>query len=263
MKRGLFKREYTRTAYIQLDTSKCKACWKCIEACNNNVIGKIDIFFHKHVKFIEGNNCTGCHKCIDICVNGALLKANKNEKELTGHKLLVNKAFWINNFLLLSGLIMIVSGLTLQFGYHIGNHEGHSNKAVITNVEGIQTSVQIRGIDINKTVLGFDYYDWTVIHKTAIVVFSLVMFYHIYRHWKWYRTVISRHLMTKNIQVISLSILFVMVALTGFIPWLIYLSDKNSLLRIIFIEVHDKLALLLAVYLVLHVVKRRKHLFSL
>ena len=64
--------------------------------------------------------------------------------------------------------------------------------------------------------------------------------------------------MRKNSQVITLSLLFLMVAVTGLLPWSIDLSGGTTILRLLFIEIHDKLALVLVIYLVLHVIKRYK-----
>jgi hypothetical protein len=77
-------------------------------------------------------------------------------------------------------------------------------------------------------------------------------------HWKWYKTVIKKRLVAKNIQVLTLSMLFVLVAITGFIPWFIDLLKGDEILRKAFIEIHDKFAIILSVYLILHVIKRLK-----
>ena len=60
------------TYYITIDTKFCEACWKCIDVCKNEVLGNIDIFFHKHVKIKQPDKCTGCAKCIKICEHGAI-----------------------------------------------------------------------------------------------------------------------------------------------------------------------------------------------
>ena len=36
------------TQFIKINTHNCKACWKCIANCPQNVIGKINIIIHKH-----------------------------------------------------------------------------------------------------------------------------------------------------------------------------------------------------------------------
>ena len=108
----------------------------------------------------------------------------------------------------------------------------------------------------NKKYMGSQIYRLGRVHKYAIFFFSLFMLYHIYAHWKWYKAVIIRHLIGKNIQVTILSILFLLVALTGLIPWFIDLSGSTSLLRMLFIELHDKFALVLIIFIILHLVKK-------
>ncbi len=150
---------------------------------------------------------------------------------------------------------MATSGLVLQIGFHIGSsgrpHEGGRHSDAVT-IEPFQRVIP------DNTVWGINYPTWSTIHKVAIVLFSLLMFYHLIIHWKWYKGVFKNHLMHKNRQVITLSILFILVALTGFIPWFFDLAGSKSIIRLILIEIHDKLAIILAVYLVLHIFRRFK-----
>jgi hypothetical protein len=148
-----------------------------------------------------------------------------------------NIQFISNLGLLISGIVIIFSGLLIQFNYHMGNHGN---------------------IDINNTVLNLHYFEWSSIHKISIVIFSILMIVHIILHWKWYKIVVSKNLLTKNKQVITLSFIFIIVAITGYIPWLIYVTGGENIPRKLFIEIHDKLALILSIYLILHVIKRLK-----
>jgi hypothetical protein len=166
-------------------------------------------------------------------------------------------SFLINNLLLLSGIVMIVSGLTLQLGYHMGSSEQHHGKGHEINTESMNY-LQERGFDTQKKVWGFNYHSWTTIHKLVIVLFTALMIYHFYFHWKWYKGVIKKHLIGKNIQVMTLTILFILVALSGLIPWFIDLSGNKSVWRFILIEIHDKLTLVLIIYLILHLIKRSR-----
>ena len=143
----------------------------------------------------------------------------------------------INLGLFFSGLVMAFSGLVIQICYHIGNHEG---------------------IDNYDTVLGINYSGWSLVHKISIIVFSIFMIYHVVLHWKWYKTVIKKRLISKNKQVITLSIIFILVAISGYIPWLIKLIGGETPMRKVFIEIHDKIALILTVFLLLHILKRMK-----
>jgi hypothetical protein len=180
------------------------------------------------------------------------IEAMKNQHQQT--KTLT--AFVINNVLLLTGLIMIVSGLTLQLGFHVGGGRQYEGNRHAINQQ--QSYEQAREIDELKNVCGFTYHEWSTIHKVAIVLFSLFMIYHFYTHWRWYKTVIAKQLIRKNLQVIILTVLFILVALTGLIPWLIDLSGAKSTLRFVLIEMHDKLTLALIIFLVLHFIKRSK-----
>ncbi len=61
-----------RTVYIGLNTQVCKACWKCVEACPEKVLGKVNLFFHKHSRVDHAEACKGCFKCVKACPHGAI-----------------------------------------------------------------------------------------------------------------------------------------------------------------------------------------------
>jgi len=65
------------TDYVQANIRNCKACWKCINACPKQVIGKISFLWHKHIVIQSSENCTGCKKCIKICPHGVLVETKK------------------------------------------------------------------------------------------------------------------------------------------------------------------------------------------
>lgn len=150
--------------------------------------------------------------------------------------------FTMNLVLLISGIATVFSGLLIQVTYHIGN-QGN--------------------ILINDTAFGMNYNSWSAFHKISIVVFSARMIYHIWQHWKWYKVVIKKRLIAKNRQVLILSVLFILVAISGFIPWFIASTNGDEMLRKAFIEIHDKLAIILSVFLILHIIKRLKWVFML
>ena len=152
----------------------------------------------------------------------------------------------INRFIVNIGLFIFsigttFSGMLIQVKYHIGNHGN---------------------IAINDFVLGINYHGWSVVHKISIVVLSLLMIYHIYQHWKWYKAVIIKRLFVKNQQVLIFSLLFVLVAITGLTPCFIDLLKGDEIQRKAFIEIHDKLAIIFSIYLVLHITKRLKWYFT-
>lgn len=73
MRQSFFERGI-RTAFVLLDTRKCEACWKCINVCGNGVIGRINLPWHKHIRFANSNACSGCMRCVKACETGALSK---------------------------------------------------------------------------------------------------------------------------------------------------------------------------------------------
>ena len=62
-----------QTAFIRIDTHNCVACWRCIEACPKEVLGKIDFIGHRHVKIKNGKLCIGCMKCVRTCPHNAII----------------------------------------------------------------------------------------------------------------------------------------------------------------------------------------------
>lgn len=149
--------------------------------------------------------------------------------------------FIINLGLFISGFAMVFSGMLIQVKYHMGNNGS---------------------LKSNDFVFGINYDGWSDIHKISIVVFSALTIYHIYQHWKWYKIVVTKKLISKNQQVLIFSLFFVLVAITGLIPWFIDLLKGDEMLRKVFIEIHDKFAIILSVYMVLHIIKRLKWFFN-
>lgn len=62
------------TAHIMIDSHKCVACWDCIKACPQQVLGKVNILgLHKHSRVRKASACIGCKKCIKTCQHEAIL----------------------------------------------------------------------------------------------------------------------------------------------------------------------------------------------
>ncbi|MCX6064716.1 MAG: 4Fe-4S binding protein [Chloroflexi bacterium] len=64
--------QQTQTKFIRLSANRCKGCWKCIEACPKQVLGKIRKGPHRRVQIEISDNCTGCKKCVNVCKYDAL-----------------------------------------------------------------------------------------------------------------------------------------------------------------------------------------------
>lgn len=62
------------TAFVALDRPRCEACWACLEACPQEVFGKVDLLGHRHAKIRNAGVCTGCGRCVKACEAGALTR---------------------------------------------------------------------------------------------------------------------------------------------------------------------------------------------
>jgi hypothetical protein len=143
----------------------------------------------------------------------------------------------INSILLLCSIATVFSGYTIMLHYHMG-HPG--------------------AISTSETFWGFYYSDWSLIHKSCAVAVTLFISYHTQLHWEWYKKVLYKKLMTKNRQVIVLSVIFAVALLTGFIPWILQLNSTPDITHRFLLEIHDKTGIVLSVFLGLHVSKRMK-----
>ena len=149
----------------------------------------------------------------------------------------IKSLFSLNILLFASSIATAFSGLTIMVHYHMGHHGD---------------------ISMTDTLWGFDYGGWSVIHKLATVVLSLIMAYHILLHWKWYKNVLHKKLLKKNRQVLLLTVIFIITSATGLIPWLVLSGDEMHITRRGILEIHDKMGIMLIVFLILHLSKRFK-----
>ena len=76
--RNKVSKRHMRTEHLDIDISKCIACKKCIEVCENQVLKvvgfKFLFFEHRHIKIVHPEECIGCLLCLKACDENAIAK---------------------------------------------------------------------------------------------------------------------------------------------------------------------------------------------
>lgn len=70
MEKATDKLSRSSIAHIKINPRTCVACWKCVDACPKQVIGKVEFLWHKHIVLKNPKDCSGCAKCIKTCPHG-------------------------------------------------------------------------------------------------------------------------------------------------------------------------------------------------
>jgi len=148
----------------------------------------------------------------------------------------INKILIVNLLLLPVSFLAVFSGSLLQVKYHAGR--------------------------LPKTtyVLFNNYFDWVTIHKASASLFFIFLCTHIYLHKDWYYRMYKKNLLKRNAP-IRLTIVLLVTAITGFFPWIqslfVYFKGLETHFgEKFFIEIHDKLGILLIILLIFHITKR-------
>lgn len=142
--------------------------------------------------------------------------------------------FFINLSNCFSLSILIITGLVLQFEYHMYHKpELHF-------------------------VFGFNKFSWLLLHKISSIISLIGIIVHCIIHWKFIST-ITKKIFTKKqksefLISYSLFIIFIPTALTAISSWIFYKYSDNT--RLLLMEIHDKIALVLIVLSLIHVILR-------
>lgn len=205
------------TEYVAMNPRLCTACWECVEKCPKKVIGKAGCFLHRHTVFKNADACIGCGKCIKTCHNSVFLKLDKT---VSANEASPKISFRIERLLPLAFIASAVTGI----GLHIAGH-------------GTVHSV---------------WHNWGVAHISASSLWLLSAAVHVKRHRFWYKTLASRKITDKLWINIPLSLLFLIVAITGVIL-ITHINGANSSVGLF----HYKLGILLLLFSLIHVFYRK------
>ncbi|MFA5404840.1 MAG: DUF4405 domain-containing protein [Ignavibacteria bacterium] len=157
--------------------------------------------------------------------------------ERTEKKRSISNITEIDLALAISGFYFILSGLLIQFKYHMHDR-------------------------FHQTLLlGMDYTKWNAIHIIASLLGLLLICIHVYHHRKWYFRIFKNKKLPKQKPTLIISIIFVIMAITGLLALTAKYLNLNDM-RFMFIEIHDKFGILLSVLLTGHFLRRSKVLWK-
>lgn len=109
------------------------------------------------------------------------------------------------------------------------------------------------GVELHVADQGNDHeiwHNWAVFHVVVSLLFLVVVIFHIITHWNWYKGVVSRGIGKKNKVTLWLSMVFIVVAVTGIA--LLNIDGANSFLGLW----HYKIGIIASILAVVHILKR-------
>lgn len=139
------------TRYVAMNPSLCVACWKCVEQCPKNAIGKVEFLWHKHAVFQDADACIGCKKCIKTCMQGVFFVPDAGFKAPSFWQRMKNKMS-VEFLLPLFLLAIIVTGVKLHVACHASGQEA--------------------------------WHGWLVAHVVSTVIFTIATTWHIVKRKK-------------------------------------------------------------------------------
>lgn len=209
------------TKYVAMNPRRCVACWECVEKCPKHAIGKVGFLWHKHVAFKDADACISCNKCVKTCPHGVFFtpdEATLSALSKFGRR--KNTPFTIERLLPLAFMVSAVSGICLHIAGHGTSHEVWHN--------------------------------WAVAHVLSSLLWLISATFHIRRHGRWYKAIISKGIGRKSRMTLALSVVFLIVIVTG-IVLLACVDGANSAIGLW----HYWLGFVLMALSLIHIIRRR------
>ena len=147
----------------------------------------------------------------------------------------IQKNVLIDLFLIVLGIIVVLTGFQLVLNYHAHRLLKHS------------------------VVWGLNYYNWYYIHLVSSIAFVISVVIHVVLHVGWYKNLLKGNLVNYRPTLI-ITLLFILTSLTSFVPFVIKHVSKTkgdlSNYAFLMIELHDKMGILFTIFLILHFVRQ-------
>lgn len=207
----------TETKYVAMDPCRCVACWKCVDQCPRNVIGKAGFLWHRHVAFENADGCIGCGKCVKTCPNGVFFRPDEADPVRRESRSVL---FRMERLQPLAFLASAVTGIGLHVAGHGAGHELWHN--------------------------------WGVAHVLASLLWLLSAGFHVRQHGDWYKKLVLRGIAKKEWATLVLSAVFPAVTVTG-VVLLCCVDGPDSAAGLW----HYQLGILLLLFSLFHAFRRR------
>ena len=112
-----------------------------------------------------------------------------------------------------------------------------------------------------KSIALMSYLQWQQLHQITSILFTACCLWHLWRHKKYYRKFFKAVLWRRCMQLNLFSVFFLIATTTGFVAWILRVMKYNTQLAHIWVETHDKLAIVMLCFALLHIIKRFNRMF--
>lgn len=203
------------TAHVTMNPHRCMACWKCVDKCPKNVIGRAGFLWYRHAAFKNSGACIGCKRCIKTCPNGVFSESGSQIPSFREN--IKTLGFRVQRWLALFFAATAVSGLAL----HVAGHGS--------------------GVKV--------WHSWLIIHVIMSLLFVAGITIHIRPRLAWYRNLCRKGIGRKNIVTFFLSFICLTLVVSGLV--LLSVEGANTPVGLW----HYKAGLLLVFFSCLHIMR--------
>ncbi|MBP7738235.1 MAG: DUF4405 domain-containing protein [Spirochaetes bacterium] len=152
------------------------------------------------------------------------------------------KQFYLNLFNLALFLLLAITGLLLQVNYHMHH------------------------LPNGREVLGLNRHGWLLLHKLSAVMSLAGITAHCLLHRRYIATTTRRIIARRSLAKVPSSyytvVLYVLASLTALIPWIFFGQGHGHGGGRRFVEIHDKLTLLLIIVTAAHIISRAGRMWN-
>lgn len=100
---------------------------------------------------------------------------------------------------------------------------------------------------------------WNILHIISSLLFTGLAVYHLFKHKRWYKAVLSKRLLRQNRATLMLTFMLILSAISALLALIARINITTALYRNHMIEIHDKISILFLILLTVHLIRKRKN----